>query len=75
LNLEGIKIEADLSIDFVIPWFYLYSDDLWNLVYAHKGCDSMKSNIVPDEEITKRLQQRNESLLKLIEVWKQDNDC
>lgn len=68
----GKRIEADLSIDHVIPWSYLYSDDLWNLVYAHKGCNSTKSNIVPDEEIIKRLQQRNKSLLELIEVWKQD---
>ena len=26
----------NLSIHHVIPWSYMYSDDLWNLVYVDK---------------------------------------
>jgi hypothetical protein len=34
----------DFSIDHVIPFDYLYSDDLWNLVAAHKSCNSSKNS-------------------------------
>ena len=29
--------DGDLSIDHVIPWSYIYSDDLWNLVFVSKS--------------------------------------
>ena len=54
----------ELAIDHVIPWSYLYSDDLWNLVYVHKSCNSRKSNIIPLKEDVKKLEDRNEKLLK-----------
>jgi len=44
----GKRIEdKELSRDHVIPWLYLYSDDLWNLVCVHKKSNSSKSNIIP----------------------------
>jgi hypothetical protein len=57
------KITTNLSIDHVIPWSYLYSNDLWNLVYTHKSCNSSKSNTIPNEEDIIRLQQRNANLI------------
>lgn len=58
--------ENNLSIDHVIPWSYLYSDDLWNLVYVEKDKNSSKSNRIPVEvEITK-LESRNIKLVKLL---------
>ena len=63
----GNKIcDEELSIDHVIPWSYLYSDDLWNLVYAHKNCNSSKSNIIPSENDIKKLKERNEKLMQLL---------
>ena len=69
LNLEnkdhicficGEKINKDdLSRDHIIPWSYMYSDDLWNLVYVHTGCNSSKSNITPSEERIECLKERN----------------
>lgn len=60
----GEKIEEDeLSIDHVIPWSYLYSDDLWNLVYVHKSCNSSKSNAIPNRKTIERLKTRNRDLL------------
>ena len=56
----------ELSIDHVIPWSYLYSDDLWNLVYVHKSCNSSKSNIIPLEEDIQKLKDRNKRLLQKI---------
>lgn len=50
------------SIDHVIPWSYLYSDDLWNLVYTHQSCNSKKSNAIPSEKEIERLEFRNKKL-------------
>lgn len=57
----------DKSIDHVIPWSYLFSDDLWNLVYVHKGCNSSKSNRIVDESIIEKLKCRNNRLLEKLE--------
>ena len=27
---------GELSVDHVIPWSYMFEDDLWNLVYVKK---------------------------------------
>ncbi|WP_258202272.1 HNH endonuclease [Paenibacillus endoradicis] len=63
--LCGSKIEAETpAIDHVIPWSYLYSDDVWNLVYAHQSCNSSKSNMIPSEEMIQRLEERNVVLLQ-----------
>lgn len=55
--------DGELSIDHVIPWSYMYSDDLWNLVYVHKGCNSTKSNVIPSKTTIAALKKRNELLL------------
>lgn len=38
-----IEKEDDLTLDHVIPFDYIWSDDLWNLVPAHKNCNSSKN--------------------------------
>lgn len=61
------KIEdIELSIDHVIPWSYLYSDDLWNLVYVHRNCNSSKSNAIPQKEEIEKLKERNKRLYKIL---------
>ena len=65
--ITGEKIPVDkISIDHVIPWSYMYSDDLWNLVFVHSDLNSSKSNRLPDEEIIIRLDERNRRLLNLM---------
>jgi|GEM_PF-270425 len=59
--------KKDLSVDHVIPWTYLYSDDLWNLVYVCRSCNSSKSNRIPNKKEIDKLKHRNEELLKKIE--------
>lgn len=54
------------SIDHIIPWSYLYDDNLWNLVFTHRSCNSSKSNIIPSEDMIKRLEARNKRLLKIL---------
>ena len=60
----GNEIEkGKVAIDHVIPWSYMYSDDLWNFVYVHQSCNSSKSNIIPSEEEIIALEKRNAKLL------------
>lgn len=54
----------DVSVDHVIPWSYMYSDDIWNLVLTSKSKNSSKSNQIPTEEIIEKLEIRNQELLK-----------
>lgn len=63
----GIIPESEISLDHVIPWSYMYSDDLWNLVYCHKSENSMKQAALVDEEIILKVEERNKTLLRLLE--------
>ncbi len=62
------------SIDHMIPWSYMFSDDLWNLVYVHKKCNSSKSNKIVDDLIIKKLNERNYRLHKLMIEQGMQND-
>lgn len=63
---NDILNDDELSIDHVIPWSFLYSDDLWNLVYVKKSENSIKSNRIPSEEMITKLERRNRRLLKIL---------
>ena len=63
----GKKIEDEnLSIDHVLPWSYLFSDDLWNLVYVDRSFNSSKGNQIPNEETINKLESRNLTLMELV---------
>tara|TARA_B100000886_G_scaffold206168_1_gene142470 strand:+ start:519 stop:1451 length:933 start_codon:yes stop_codon:yes gene_type:complete len=62
--LTGKLISGIPSIDHVIPWSYMYSDDLWNLVYVLPKENSSKSNRTPNKELIEKLKRRNIKLLK-----------
>ena len=62
---EELAID-NISIDHVIPWSYMYSDDIWNLVITSKSFNSTKSNSIPSEETITKLKERNEKLLSLL---------
>ena len=64
---NNIIVKNDISIDHVIPWSYMYSDDIWNLVYVCKDCNSRKSNRIPSEEEIHKLKSRNHRLLNYME--------
>ena len=57
----------DLSVHHVIPWSYMYSDDLWNLVFLKKSENSILSNNIPSQKIINKLKLRNQSLLYKME--------
>lgn len=59
--------ENDISLDHVIPWSFMYSDDIWNLVITSKSVNSKKSNSIPSQETIKKLENRNKDLLNIME--------
>lgn len=65
--LSNKKIEDDLSIHHVIPWSYLYSDDIWNLVYTKSNKNSKQSNKIPTKKMIDKLITRNKVLIKKME--------
>lgn len=60
--------ENDISVDHVIPWSFMYSDDIWNLVLTSKSNNSSKSNSIPSEEVIERLKERNNKLVGLLDA-------
>ncbi len=65
--LCGETIEEKPEIHHVIPWSYMYSDDIWNLVFTHKTCNVRKTNLPPEEEEVQKLKDRNRFLLERME--------
>ena len=64
---SGKPIEQGrLEVDHVVPWSYLFSDDIWNLVFVDKSVNSSKSNSIPTEDTIHKLENRNERLLELM---------
>ena len=62
---EPLK-DNDISVDHVIPWSFMYSDDIWNLVLTSKSRNSSKSNSIPDEKTIKKLKERNENIVNIL---------
>lgn len=56
----------DITVDHVIPWSFMYSDDIWNLVLTSKSNNSSKSNSVPFESVIEKLKARNIKLYSLL---------
>lgn len=55
--------DNDISVDHVIPWSFMYSDDIWNLVLTSKSHNSSKSNSIPSQQDIDRLKARNKLIL------------
>lgn len=70
---EVISLE-EVSVDHFIPWSFMYSDDLWNLVITSKSNNSSKSNRPPEEAYIKKLEERNMKLLEIIQDSKQKEE-
>lgn len=64
----------EVSIDHVIPWSYLYSDDIWNLVVTSKSNNSRKSNGTPRQLDIDTLKKRNTVLLPLVRGTRYEED-
>jgi hypothetical protein len=79
----GLEIVSEeISVDHVIPWSFMYSDDIWNLVLTSKSRNSSKSNNIPDKTIIDKLNKRNSMFIsnnilndtKMVATLKYAND-
>lgn len=59
--------ENEITVDHVIPWSFMYSNDIWNLVLTSRSNNSSKSNSIPSQEIIDKLKKRNEKLLTILD--------
>lgn len=59
-------LECDISVDHVIPWSYMYSDDIWNLVLTSKSKNSSKNNSIPSAETIEKLKERNNKIKDIV---------
>jgi 5-methylcytosine-specific restriction endonuclease McrA len=59
---EIIETDEKPVVDHMIPWSFLFSDDLWNLSLTHDKCNYRKSDRQPTKKEIDRLNQRNSSL-------------
>jgi len=59
-------LDNDISVDHVIPWSFMYSDDIWNLVLTSKSHNSSKSNAIPNESIINKLKERNKKIVDIL---------
>jgi len=57
------------AIDHVLPWSYLCSDDVWNLVYAHQGCRPGEYGRVLPQFFMARLEKRNSALMDQLAAY------
>lgn len=64
--LSGKKRET--HVDHFIPWSFVQSDHLWNLVLSCNRCNSSKSDKLPEKYFLKGLIDRNEELCGIREV-------
>ncbi|MCM3618439.1 HNH endonuclease [Sutcliffiella horikoshii] len=60
-ELTGKKRET--HIDHFIPWSFVQSDHIWNLVLSCNKCNSSKSNKLPERGYLDGIINRNEELL------------
>ncbi len=68
---EIVDVE-DIHIDHVIPWSFIYSDDIWNLVITKPTTNLSKGNNPPSEKHIEKLKSRNVKLLK--EIGERDSE-
>ena len=58
----GKKHSSNFALDHVIPWDFLKTDNIWNLVWCCPKCNSSKNNRIPSHEFIDKLINRNKTL-------------
>jgi hypothetical protein len=73
------ELASDFTLDHVVPFDFVYTDELWNLVPAHRVCNSTKGGKVGSVTLIQRLAARNDLLYesavngqKILRPWISD---
>lgn len=54
----------DISLDYLVPYYYAYSTDVWNLVITSKETAKARRGVLPSKEELQKLKKRNKIMLK-----------
>jgi len=54
--------EDELTLDHVVPFAFQFANELWNLVPAHRSCNSSKGSRVGSPELLMEVTNRNQKL-------------
>lgn len=71
---EKPLLKSDISVDHVIPWSFMYRDDIWNLVLTDKKTNSSKGKTIVNEYLIDRLQYRNQKLYDKLQDGKEKEE-
>ena len=68
----GRKLNSNMHVDHFIPWSFVKTDNLWNLVLACPSCNIKKSNYLVEYNYVQKLEKRNSltqnmSISKIVE--------
>ncbi|TLS36476.1 HNH endonuclease [Pseudalkalibacillus caeni] len=58
-NKELAGMKRVIHIDHFIPWSFVQSDNIWNLVLACSKCNSSKSDKLPERDFLEGIKERN----------------
>ncbi|MYL48294.1 HNH endonuclease [Halobacillus litoralis] len=68
------KGQAKTHVDHFIPWSFVQSDQLWNLVLTCSKCNTSKKDKLPIRDFLRLVVERNEVLVVQQEIVSQDKN-
>lgn len=60
--------KSNIAVDHFIPWSFIHSDDLWNLVLTSQSLNSKKGSKFPEKIYIDKLHERNEKLKQSTDI-------
>lgn len=67
-NKTLTRQKRETHVDHFIPWSFVQSDHIWNLVLACNKCNSSKSDKLPERSYLEEIIERNEQLIHPIKT-------
>ena len=58
----------------MIPWSYIFTDDVWNLVLSCQDCNLKKSNSLPERPFVRYLIERDGDYYHKMDIMKKSID-
>lgn len=60
--------KRNIAVDHFIPWSFIHSDDIWNLVLTSQSLNSKKGSKLPEKIYIDKLHERNETLKQCTDI-------
>lgn len=66
---EHLSID-DVALDYLIPYYFIYSTDIWNVVITSKANEKRKRGVKPTSDEINKLVKRNDILINSLQNTK-----